>query len=51
MVYSTNPVWCLIDYMTNTDFGMGVDSSKIDFDAADIAAAACDVTVSDSKRQ
>ena len=43
--WSDNPVWCLIDYMTNTDFGMGVDSSKIDFDAADIAAAACDVTV------
>lgn len=43
--YSTNPVWCLIDYMTNTDFGMGISSSKIDWDAADIAAAACDFSV------
>ena len=43
--WSENPVWCLIDYMTNTDFGMGVDSTKIDWDSANVAAAACDVTV------
>ena len=43
--WSDNPVWCLIDYLTNTDFGMGISSDKIDWDAADIAAAACDVTV------
>jgi hypothetical protein len=43
--WSDNPVWCLMDYLTNTDFGMGIDQSKIDWDAADVAAAACDVLV------
>lgn len=43
--WSDNPVWCLIDYLTNTDYGMGVDTTRIDWDAADIAAAACDVVV------
>jgi hypothetical protein len=43
--WTDNPVWCLIDYLTNTDFGMGISTSKIDWDAADTAAAACDVLV------
>jgi len=46
IAYSTNPVWCLIDYMINTDFGMSVNPNKIDWDAAVIAADACDATVS-----
>ena len=43
--WTDNPVWCLVDYLTNTDFGMGISTSKIDWDAADTAAAACDVLV------
>jgi hypothetical protein len=46
IAYSTNPVWCLIDYMINTDFGMSISPNKVDWDAAVIAADACDVTVS-----
>jgi len=45
IAYSTNPVWCLIDYMINTDFGMAISPNKIDWDAAVIAADACDATV------
>jgi hypothetical protein len=45
IAYSTNPVWCLIDYMINTDFGMGINPNKIDWDAAVVAADACDATV------
>jgi predicted nucleic acid-binding Zn-ribbon protein len=46
IAYSTNPVWCLIDYLINTDFGMGVNPNRIDWDAAVVAADACDATVS-----
>lgn len=45
IAYSTNPVWCLIDYMINTDFGMAISPNKIDWDAAVVAADACDATV------
>lgn len=44
--YSDNPALCLADYLTNTDFGMGIDSAKIDWDSVEAAANACDVTVS-----
>jgi hypothetical protein len=46
IAYSTNPVWCLIDYLINTDFGMSVNPNRIDWDAAVVAADACDATVS-----
>ena len=29
--YSNNPVVCLYDYMTNSRYGMGFDSAKLDF--------------------
>jgi uncharacterized coiled-coil protein SlyX len=45
IAYSTNPVWCLIDYLINTDFGMSVNPNRIDWDAAVVAADACDVLV------
>lgn len=44
--YSTNPVWCLIDYLTNTYFGMSVSLSRIDLATAADAADACDALVS-----
>lgn len=44
--YSDNPALCLADYLTNTDFGMGIASAKIDWDSVEAAANACDVTVS-----
>ena len=44
--YSDNPALCLADYLTNTDFGMSIASTKIDWDSVSDAADACDVTVS-----
>ena len=43
--WSDNPVWCLVDYLTNTDFGMSISLSKIDLEYAATAADACDVVV------
>jgi len=28
--YSTNPAWCLLDYLTNTRYGKGIDITDID---------------------
>ena len=28
--YSTNPAWCLLDYLTNTTYGKGIDITDID---------------------
>ena len=36
---------CAADYLTNTEFGLGVAHSKIDYAAVVTAANACDVTV------
>lgn len=44
--YSTNPSLCVADYLKDTDFGLGVSSSKIDWVAVANAADSCDATVS-----
>ena len=38
--YSTNPVWCTLDYMRNSRFGMGIANSYFDDDFADWQTAA-----------
>lgn len=43
--WSDNPALCAADYLTNTDFGLGVAHSKIDYAAVVTAANACDVSV------
>jgi len=40
--YSTNPVLCLYDYFTNTRYGLGIDSSKIDETSWTASANYCD---------
>jgi predicted phage tail protein len=46
--YSSNPAYCLRDYLTNTRYGKGLSSSLVD-DASFIAAADfCDTTVTSS---
>jgi hypothetical protein len=40
--YSNNPVLCLYDYITNTRYGMSLDSSKIDTTSWTSAANYCD---------
>lgn len=44
--YSTNPALCLIDYILSTRFGLGEDSSRIDWDSVADAADICDENVS-----
>ena len=40
--WSDNPALCLADYMTNTEWGMGIPTSKVDWDAVADAADYCD---------
>lgn len=48
--YSTNPALCLRDYLTDSVYGKGLDSSRIDDDAFITAANFCDelVTVTET---
>lgn len=45
-VYSNNPAWCLLDYLTNADYGRGLSLSEIDLDSFYLAAQVCDIPVS-----
>jgi hypothetical protein len=47
--YSTNPVWCLRDYLLDADYGMAVDPTEINDSAFSTAAAVCDETVTTSE--
>lgn len=40
--YSNNPVLCLYDYLTNTRYGMGISSGKVDIASWTQAANYCD---------
>lgn len=44
-VYSANPAYCLRDYLTDTDLGMGMTTAEIDDTACAAAATVCDVAV------
>ncbi|MDA7760657.1 phage tail protein [bacterium] len=44
-VYSTNPVLCLRDYLTNSDYGAGLSSSHFDASQLEDAADFCDETI------
>ena len=43
--WSDNPALCIANYLTDTKFGLGVATSKIDWAAVVTAANACDVSV------
>jgi hypothetical protein len=45
IAYGDNPALCLVDYLINSDYGMGISASKIDWDAVVTAADGCDVSV------
>ncbi|MCF4152625.1 phage tail protein [Dethiosulfovibrio sp. F2B] len=40
--YTANPVWCIVDLLTNTDYGVGIPLAAINIPAAEDAAAYCD---------
>ena len=39
--YSTNPAWCLLDYLTNTRYGKGLATSEIDLQSFYDASQVC----------
>ena len=43
--WSNNPALCVANYLTDTKFGLSIPVSKIDWDAVETAADACDVSV------
>lgn len=43
--YSTNPALCVLDYLTNVDYGMAIPLSRLDLVSFKAAAEACDVMV------
>lgn len=45
--YSRNPVWCLLDMLTNTRYGKGISTSKINLESFKNAAPYCDALVDD----
>ena len=43
--YSTNPAWCLLDYLTNTRYGKGLSISDIDLQTFYDASQICETQV------
>ena len=43
--YSTNPSWCLLDYLTNTRYGKGLTTSEIDLQSFYDASQVCETQV------
>ena len=43
--YSTNPAWCLLDYLTNTRYGKGLSISEMDLQSFYDASLVCETQV------
>jgi len=43
--FSTNPAWCLLDYLTNTRYGKGIAISEIDLQSFYDASQVCETQV------
>ncbi|BAQ91279.1 phage tail protein [uncultured Mediterranean phage uvMED] len=43
--YSTNPAWCLLDYLTNTRYGKGLTTSEINLQSFYDASVVCTTQV------
>jgi hypothetical protein len=48
-VYSNNPALCLLDYLTNSDFGRGLPTSQLDLESFYHATDVCDTIVATSR--
>lgn len=48
--YSTNPVWCLLDLMTNTRYGAGFPDEQLDLESFKAAASYCAESVDGGPR-
>jgi len=43
--YSTNPAWCILDYLTDTRYGKGLSTSEIDLQSFYDASLICETQV------
>jgi hypothetical protein len=43
--YSSNPAWCLLDYLTNTRYGKGINISNIDIPSFYTASTVCSTQI------
>ena len=43
--YSTNPAWCILDYLTNTRYGKGLSVNEIDLQSFYDASQVCETQV------
>lgn len=48
--YSSNPIWCIRDFLTNTRYGLGLAEAWIDDVTFKAAAAYCDILLDDEPR-
>jgi hypothetical protein len=48
--WSDNPAWCVMDFMTNSRYGLGIPDSEIDLGAFQVWAAYCDQVIAGEKR-
>lgn len=48
--YSTNPVWCLLDLLTNSRYGAGYTEDRLDLESFKAAAQYCDEQVNGQPR-
>jgi ribosomal protein S17 len=48
--YSNNPAWCLLDFLTNKRYGLGIDDSSIDLETFKEVADYADQDVDGEKR-
>lgn len=48
--WSQNPAWCLMDYLTNTRYGLGIPDADINLTAFHTFAAYCDETIDGEAR-
>jgi len=44
-VFTNNPAWCLLDYLTNTRYGKGIDIADIDIPSFYTASGICDTSI------
>ena len=49
--YSTNPALCLADFLTNSTYGLGINSNTIDWASVQTAVNYCNSTVNDVARR
>ena len=43
--FTTNPAWCILDYLTNTRYGKGLSTSEIDLQSFYDASVVCETQV------